>query len=78
MLKWIEAANLPDLAAAGKKAVYIEGERILIAKLGDFIYAISDICSHAEAFLSEGEIKDSKVICLEHGAGHECHHGEGH
>lgn len=25
-----------------------------------------------------GKLADKQILCMEHGAGHECHHGEGH
>jgi len=26
----------------------------------------------------DGTLADKQILCMEHGAGHECHHGEGH
>ena len=26
----------------------------------------------------DGKLADKQILCMEHGAGHECHHGEGH
>lgn len=68
MNQWIEVATADELAATGKKVVYVEGERISLYKIGDAIYAIGDICTHAHAFLSDGGFEDHKVICPLHGS----------
>jgi nitrite reductase/ring-hydroxylating ferredoxin subunit len=45
------------------------GRRICLARIDDGqVFAISDICTHEEAFLSEGEIWDGAVQCPQHGS----------
>ncbi len=36
-------------------------EDVCVARIGDEVFAVADICSHAEASLSEGDIKDYKI-----------------
>lgn len=58
--------ELPD---GGMKSFDVDGEPILIAKIDGKIYAIADTCSHAMAYLSEGELLDDcRVQCPDHGA----------
>jgi 3-phenylpropionate/trans-cinnamate dioxygenase ferredoxin subunit len=42
------------------KPVRIEknGESICVARVGDQVFAVNDICSHSDASLSEGDITD--------------------
>ncbi len=67
MAKWIRALAETDFS--GRVAVIEhDGERIAIFKLDDGYYAIDDECSHAHAYLSEGELLDHMVACPRHGA----------
>ena len=48
-----------------------------MARIGDEVFAVADICSHAEASLSEGDINDYKIECWLHGAEFDLRSGEG-
>ncbi|UCH84293.1 MAG: non-heme iron oxygenase ferredoxin subunit [Candidatus Latescibacterota bacterium] len=51
------------------KSFDIEGEPILVANVGGKYYSIADTCSHAMAYLSEGELlEDCRVQCPDHAA----------
>ncbi len=41
---------------------------IAVVKVGDEIFAIEDVCSHAEVPLSEGEISGCTIECELHGS----------
>jgi 3-phenylpropionate/trans-cinnamate dioxygenase ferredoxin subunit len=60
------------------KPVRIEknGESICVARIGDQVFAIGDVCSHSDASLSEGEITDFKIECWLHGAEFDLRTGE--
>jgi 3-phenylpropionate/trans-cinnamate dioxygenase ferredoxin subunit len=58
-------ADLPDEGAIG---VEIDGEPVAIARAEGEVYALRDVCSHAEVALSEGEIYDHTVECWLHGS----------
>ena len=51
-------------------------EDVGVARIGDEVFAVADICSHAEASLSEGDIKDYKIECWLHGAEFDLRSGE--
>jgi nitrite reductase/ring-hydroxylating ferredoxin subunit len=57
-----------DLAPGDMKCVLVRETRILLANVDGRIYAISDICSHAMAYLSEGFLDGAVVECPLHGA----------
>ncbi len=44
------------------------GTPICVARVNNQVFAVSDICSHSEASLSEGDISDFKIECWLHGA----------
>jgi nitrite reductase/ring-hydroxylating ferredoxin subunit len=57
-----------DIPASGIRAAVVPGyEPLAVCKVGDRYYLISDMCTHAEASLSEGEILDGQVMCPYHG-----------
>ena len=59
--------DIPDMSM---KSFDITGQPVLVANVNGKFYAISDICSHAMAYLSEGELipEDCQVQCPDHGA----------
>jgi 3-phenylpropionate/trans-cinnamate dioxygenase ferredoxin subunit len=44
--------------------------RLCVVRLGDDVYVIGDICTHADVSLSEGEVDpgDKHVECWKHGS----------
>ena len=60
------------------KPVRIEknGESICVARVGDQVFAVNDICSHSDASLAEGDITDFKIECWLHGAEFDLRTGE--
>jgi 3-phenylpropionate/trans-cinnamate dioxygenase ferredoxin subunit len=62
-----ERAQLP--APRGVLRVELEGEPVAIICTDDGSFsAISDVCSHAEVALSDGDIEGSTVECWLHGS----------
>ena len=58
-----------DIPKNTMKSFDIEGEPILVANVDGEFYSIADTCSHAMAYLSEGELLEGcKVECPDHGA----------
>jgi len=63
-------ARLTDLEAGTARRVQVNGRPVALVRCGDDVYAISDICSHANVSLSEGEIlcADREIECWKHGS----------
>ena len=65
-VKVCKASDVPD---NGMKSFDVDGEPVLVAKIDGQYYSIADTCSHAMAYLSEGELLDEcQVQCPDHGA----------
>ncbi len=62
------AAKTADLSAGEMKRVLIDGKEILLANLDGTFYATDDICTHADANLSDGELDGELVECPLHAA----------
>jgi 3-phenylpropionate/trans-cinnamate dioxygenase ferredoxin subunit len=52
----------------GAIRVELDGTPICIARSEGELFAISDICSHADVSLSEGDVEGGKVECWLHGS----------
>lgn len=57
-----------DLPAGGMKVVEFEGKEVLLAKTSAGIFAVDNLCSHAEERLANGKLKGFKLFCPLHGA----------
>ena len=64
------AAKLDDIPDGGMIQVIVRGEPIGLYRTGDNVYAIHDICTHEEAYLTDGEFEpeDFEVECPLHGS----------
>lgn len=72
-MAFTKAADLAEIPDNGALAVEIDGEEVALVRTGDHVYAIADVCSHAEVKLSEGEVTfdDSgtpEIECWLHGS----------
>jgi 3-phenylpropionate/trans-cinnamate dioxygenase ferredoxin subunit len=59
------AADLSDDEAFG---VEVGGEPVAIVRAQGEVFAIRDVCSHAEVALSEGEVDGCTIECWLHGS----------
>ncbi len=62
------ACALEDVAADQALAVTLGRYELAIAREGDEVFAIEDVCSHGEVALSEGEVADCQIECWLHGS----------
>jgi 3-phenylpropionate/trans-cinnamate dioxygenase ferredoxin component len=66
--EFVRACALSGVPADGALGVEVKGEPVAIVRAGDEVFAIRDVCSHAEVPLSEGEIYDHTIECYLHGS----------
>jgi 3-phenylpropionate/trans-cinnamate dioxygenase ferredoxin component len=66
----VTVGRLDDLAPGTARKVRHGGHSICVVRCGDDVYAIGDVCSHADVSLSEGEVLcDTREIeCWKHGS----------
>jgi 3-phenylpropionate/trans-cinnamate dioxygenase ferredoxin subunit len=68
MADYVKAATVEDVPDGGALRVTIGDVPIAIVRSDGEIYAIHDVCSHANVSLSEGEIEDQTIECWLHGS----------
>ncbi len=63
-------AKLDEIPDGEMKQVVVAGDVVGLYRVGDDVYAIHDICTHEEAYLTDGDFEpeDLEVECPLHGS----------
>ena len=63
-------AKLEEIPDGGMKQVVVRGEVVGLYRAGEDVYAIHDICTHEEAYLTDGDFEpeELEVECPLHGS----------
>lgn len=67
-MAYVKACALSELEENTPKRVELEGTPVSLVSTGGEVFAINDICSHANVSLSEGEVEDCMIECWLHGS----------
>jgi 3-phenylpropionate/trans-cinnamate dioxygenase ferredoxin subunit len=62
------ACALADVPEDEAVAVTVGAQELALARHGDEVFAVEDVCSHAAVALSEGEVDDCTIECWLHGS----------
>ena len=73
---FVKVAQIDDLSPGEMMMVEVGDGRILLANVEGNVHAIDDICSHAYASLSEGDLNGQEVECPLHGSAFDLASGE--
>ncbi|GGQ73062.1 MULTISPECIES: non-heme iron oxygenase ferredoxin subunit [Kitasatospora] len=65
---YVRACALSLLQEDVPKKVELNGVPVAIVRTDEGVFAINDICSHANVSLSEGEVEDCMIECWLHGS----------
>jgi len=57
-----------DVSEGSALRVVVEGVPVALVRSNGEVYAIQDVCSHANVALSEGEVDDQTIECWLHGS----------
>jgi 3-phenylpropionate/trans-cinnamate dioxygenase ferredoxin subunit len=64
----IKTLKTSEISLNSSKVINLGDKQIALFNHEGEYYALDDMCSHAEASLSEGDVYDCKVECPLHGA----------
>ncbi len=64
---FIKVAQLSEIKPGEMMSVEVDNEQVLLVNVDGNIHAVDDICSHAYATLSEGDLSGEEVECPLHG-----------
>ncbi|ACY97792.1 MULTISPECIES: non-heme iron oxygenase ferredoxin subunit [Thermomonospora] len=65
---FVKVCALEDIPEDGALAVEIDDTPVALVRTGGEVFALHDVCSHAEVALSEGEVYDGAIECWLHGS----------
>lgn len=71
MMALVTVARTDDIPAGEARRYEVDGQEIAVVNLGEEGFrAIGDICSHAHAYLHEGEVDEdfTSIECPRHGS----------
>ena len=64
----VDVCAVGDIPEGAALRVMIGDRAIAVARCDGEVYAILDVCSHADVPLSEGEVSDCSIECWLHGS----------
>ena len=67
-MSFVKVCALADVPDEGSLAVEVEDTPVAVVRIGDDVFALRDVCSHAEVALSEGDVYDHTIECWLHGS----------
>jgi 3-phenylpropionate/trans-cinnamate dioxygenase ferredoxin subunit len=62
------ALPLADLPAGRMQVCRLAGREILVCHTRDGVFAVDNLCTHADARMSEGWLRGTRLVCPLHGA----------
>ena len=65
---FVQVAAVSELPPGDMKVVDVGEEQVLLVNVDGAVHACEDICTHAYASLSEGDLDGNEVQCPLHGA----------
>lgn len=63
-----KVCTLGDLDEDTPLRVEVGGTQVAVVRTEGEVFAVNDICSHANVSLSEGEVEDHQIECWLHGS----------
>jgi 3-phenylpropionate/trans-cinnamate dioxygenase ferredoxin subunit len=66
--EYLRACAVADVEDGTARRVMLDGVPVAVVRSEGEVYAIHDVCSHANVPLSEGEIEDQTIECWLHGS----------
>jgi 3-phenylpropionate/trans-cinnamate dioxygenase ferredoxin subunit len=65
---FVRACPLAEVPAGSALGLEINGEPVCLVRTGGEVFALGDLCPHANVLLSEGEVYEGAVECWMHGS----------
>ncbi|WP_327046293.1 non-heme iron oxygenase ferredoxin subunit [Microbispora sp. NBC_01189] len=65
---WEKVCQVADIPDGGVVGLEVGDTPVALVRTGGEVFALHDVCSHAEVRLSEGEVYDHTLECWLHGS----------
>ena len=76
MRKYMNAGSNGEFSDGIKKKVTIEGQEIMLARVGNDYYAVGNRCPHLGGDLSKGTLEGNVITCPRHGSQFDVRNGQ--
>ncbi|MFJ5713228.1 Rieske (2Fe-2S) protein [Neobacillus sp. NPDC093127] len=76
MSEKVKLCSVADLLEGEMVSYTVNNFPIAATKIGNNVFAVEDMCSHAKCSLSEGLIENESIVCPCHGAAFDLNTGE--
>jgi len=63
----VRVAGLDEVPAGTPTLVEAQGTPVVLVRVGDDVYACSDVCTHQGGPLSDGKLSGTRLACPWHG-----------
>ena len=68
MSDFVDVCAVTDVRDESALRVVVDGPPVAVVRSEGEVFAIHDVCSHANVALSEGEVEDQTIECWLHGS----------
>jgi 3-phenylpropionate/trans-cinnamate dioxygenase ferredoxin component len=68
MAEFTTVGRADDVPDGEMRSYQVGGEDVAVANVGGTLHAFSDICTHMQCLLSEGDLDGTTVTCACHGS----------
>jgi 3-phenylpropionate/trans-cinnamate dioxygenase ferredoxin subunit len=68
MAEFVSVGRVEDVPEGEMRPFQVGGEDVAVANVGGALHAFSDICTHMQCLLTEGDLEDTIVTCACHGS----------
>lgn len=75
MSDWHRVCAAADVRPGALLGVRIGDRDVVLCGTPDGVHALDDLCTHADAKMSEGRLRGTRLVCPMHGAGFDCRSG---
>jgi len=75
-MSMVDVCAVGDVPADGALKVQVGDYPVAVARCDEGVFAVSDVCSHADVSLSEGDVDDCSIECWLHGSRFDLRTGE--
>lgn len=73
---WHDALPVAALRPGRLHAVTVAGQEILVGCTAEGLFALDNLCTHAEARMSEGFLRGHRLVCPLHGGAYDVRTGQ--
>ena len=76
MAKYVKVGNSGEFSDGSRKKVTVEGQEVLVTRVGGSYYAVGNRCTHMGGDLAAGQLNGTVITCPLHGSQFDVRNGQ--